>query len=205
MPEAFRKQYARLWQAIITNDSDSLKTIAQSWGIRDSELFASFQLFRPYKARAARPATVAKVSRAEMLELQNQAKQRVVHMLEDSSKTPPELSLVGRHLNLVRSLNKALDSPVNRPRMMAVYAHRGARDTQQRDGVIADLSFNLRLAVIELVYRSTELWRQFNEWVLRRRVGGFEDLLESQMAQSVESKLGFAAAAGNQGDKFNTG
>jgi len=193
LPEAFRKQYAQLWQAIIVNDFETLKKIATGWGIRDSELFASFQLFRPYSATQQRPALSGKVSREEALALQRAAKERVVHLLADASLVPPELTLIGRNLNLVRSLNKALNSPVNRPKLMAIYAHRGALDGEHTNAWFwGDWSFRVRLLGIDAVYSALEWWRALNKVVFGRRVGGFEDLLEKEFSQTMENKLGLS-------------
>ena len=194
-PEKFRESYAKLWKSIVMGDTDSVKQVAESWGIHDHELFASFQLFRPYKGGNMKaPITSAKVSRKELLELQLSVKDRVVKMLSDSALVPPELSLVGRHLNLIRSLNKALDSPVNRPRIMAVYANRGLQKDTNR--WLADARFKLGVAGIELMYQFTEIWRAIKRVFTGKDVGGFEDLLEKQLTQNVEQQLGFKLPAG---------
>lgn len=190
-PEAFRESYARLWNAIIVGDTEGVKKVAEGWGIHDHELFASFQLFRPYKGAATRSpvATAGVVSRKEILELQMSVKERVVKMLSDTSLVPPELSLVGRHLNLIRSLNKALDSPVNRPRIMAMYANRGVH--KNTSYWISDARFQLSLFGIELLYQLTEFWRKLKKSVTGNDAGGFEDILERQFTKNVEDQLGF--------------
>lgn len=194
-PEKFRESYAKLWKSIVMGDTESVKQVAESWGIHDHELFASFQLFRPYKGGNMKaPITSAKVSRRELLELQLSVKDRVVKMLSDSALVPPELSLVGRHLNLIRSLNKALDSPVNRPRIMAVYANRGLQKDTNR--WLADARFNLGIAGIELMYQFTEIWRAIKRLFTGKDAGGFEDLLEQQLTQNVEQQLGFKLPTG---------
>ena len=111
-------------------------------------------------------------------------------MLSDSSLVPPELSLVGRNLNLVRSLNKALDSPVNRPRIMAVYANRGI-EKDKSAAWLSDLRFNFGLLVIEFVYRASESWRALKKRVTGSDTGGFEDMLEKQLSKNMEAQLGF--------------
>lgn len=46
-------------------------------------------------------------------------------MMQDTTKFPDELIFIGRNMNLVRSLNKKLGSPVNRVNVMAKYAVKG--------------------------------------------------------------------------------
>ncbi|KAH9255356.1 hypothetical protein BASA81_006475 [Batrachochytrium salamandrivorans] len=189
-PSEFRENYALLWKSIVMGDTGTLKLIAERWGIHDHELFASFQLFRPYNGKqGAQNVTSAKVSRAEVLQLQASVKQRIVKMLADTSLVPPELSLVGRNLNLIRSLNKALDSPVNRPRIMSVYANRGVE--HGKGGWSADVKFNLQLLAIELMFQASEWWRLILKRFSGKDNGGFEAMLEQQLSQNVEQQLGF--------------
>ena len=138
---------------------------------------------------SSRPVTATNVSRAEMLQLQSSVKERIVKMLSDSSLVPPELSLVGRHLNLIRSLNKALDSPVNRPRIMAIYANRGLKKSSNQ--WLTDAGFSMNLALIELLYQAAETWRLIKRRFTGRDSGGFEDMLEKQLTKNVEQQLGF--------------
>lgn len=46
--EEFRKDYCRLWKAMVLTDQDELARICRSWGVADSEFFASLQLLKPY-------------------------------------------------------------------------------------------------------------------------------------------------------------
>lgn len=189
-PESFRESYALLWKSIVLGDTTSVKKIAESWGIKDHELFASFQLFRPYKGGVQAPASLKKtVTRSEMLQLQASVKERIVKMLSDSKLVPPELSLIGRHLNLVRSLNKSFDSPVNRPKIMAVYANRGIN--KDSNNFFVDASFNFHIFLIEVVFRLSEYWRRVTRTFTGIDSGGFEALLEKELTRNVENKLGF--------------
>lgn len=190
-PEKFRKSYALLWRSLVVGDTDTVRQVAQSWGIRDHELFASFQLFRPYKgaSSSAVPVFTKQVTRSELMELQASVKERIVKMLADTSLVPPELSLVGRHLNLIRSLNKALGSPINRPRIMAVYANRGVQ--KDSHGWFTDTRYTLGLLIIEVVYQVTERWRSLKKRLTGSDTGGFEDMLEKQLSKNVEAQFGF--------------
>ena len=86
--------------------------------MNDPELFASMQLMKPYKIDGEAVAHNV-VTKAQVIEMQFQAKERVKKLLGNTEKTPKELILLGRHLNLIRSLNKELGSPVNRVQILA--------------------------------------------------------------------------------------
>ena len=67
------------------------------WGIRDHELFATFQLMRPFnKKKTQMHVTNPKqYSKAEILEFQQRAKDRIRSLLVDSSLIPRELVILG--------------------------------------------------------------------------------------------------------------
>jgi len=210
-PDAFRTNYAAMFKAIVDGDGETLKRVARAWGIRDHELFASFQILRPYRASGVgAPVTASNISRAEILEMQANAKARVRRLLADSSLTPPELSLVGRHLNLIRSINKTLGSPVNRPRVLATYANRAIAREQTAPHAWASrwlsrAAFEARMLAIETVFLLTESWRRVRRWVTGADSGGFEDMMEREVASSVERKLGLKVNAGGDADAGSTG
>lgn len=54
------------------------------------------------------------VSMDELYELQMRAKSKIKEMLSDTASIPRELLFVGRNMNLIRSNNKYLGSPVDR-------------------------------------------------------------------------------------------
>ena len=125
---SFRLDYCALWKAMVLMDVPRVRRVCARWGIVDADLFASFQLLKPWTPGGAASHSVVahNTTRAQVLALQLAAKKRVRAMLRDTSRTPRELVLVGRHLNLVRATNKHLGSPVNRVDILARYAADGA-------------------------------------------------------------------------------
>ena len=196
LPDAFREQYARFWRAIILGDKDEMLEIAEAWGVGDHELFASFQIFRPVHGNKIK----RKVEKRDVAKLQARVKARIQKLLKDTSSTPPELALVGRHLNLVRSLNKSLASPVNRIDVMARYANEGAGANRKSDQVrggrsflselSTDVDFRLRLWAIDVMFALTEAYRSWAEYFSGRKVDGVEEILDKRMNQDVQEKLG---------------
>eukprot|EP00045_Choanoeca_perplexa_P009278 m.88452 g.88452 ORF g.88452 m.88452 type:complete len:550 (+) comp14832_c0_seq2:1271-2920(+) len=191
--EGFRQTYCKLWKSMVLGDFDQLKEVCTSWGIQDSEMFASMQLFKPFRKHHQGSTHFRKTSRTEMLEMQVRAKERVRELLKETHKIPRELIMLGRTLNCLRANNKQAGSIVNRINLFARMAVKGdavTRNEQLDQGVLkvdrsrwqlasAQLSvfwFRTRLLVIELVHQSVLLWRSINLFFTRRDVGGMEEV-----------------------------
>jgi aarF domain-containing kinase len=127
--EAFRRNYADMWCAIVLGDMARLKEICTNWGVGDPELFASFQLLKPYDARNKDAIHMHRTTQADVLNMQMRTKERIRSLLQDSAKIPKELTLVGRAMNLVRANNKGAGSPVNRIHILSLSAARGMGHT----------------------------------------------------------------------------
>ncbi|EGD79771.1 atypical/ABC1/ABC1-B protein kinase [Salpingoeca rosetta] len=186
----FREQYCRLWTAMVLTDFDELKSVCVDWGITDPELFASMQLFRPFKANK-KAVHVAKVTRTDLLALQLRAKERVKALLADTSKLPLELIILARTMNILRGLNKQAGSIINRINLFALTAVEGLHaEEASRARKFRRASFQLRLWFIEAVYYATNLVSRVREW-LGYSSSRFENVLETTMTQSLEQRLGF--------------
>mmetsp|Transcript_21358 Transcript_21358/g.48244 ORF Transcript_21358/g.48244 Transcript_21358/m.48244 type:complete len:589 (-) Transcript_21358:52-1818(-) len=122
--ELFRKQYCELWKAMVLLDTATVDTICKSWGIKDSNFFASLQLLKPYNPEK-HSVHLNATTMEDIVKLQVEAYERVKRLLSDSQQVPRELILLGRNLNIVRSNNKGMGSSVNRINMMAHYAAEG--------------------------------------------------------------------------------
>ncbi len=187
--EEFRQQYCRLWKAMILMDTEELKNICIEWGVRDPELFASMQLMKPYSTSTSKPVHMQTTTKAEVIAMQLKAKERVKKLLGDTSKTPRELILVGRHLNLVRSLNKQLGSPVNRVEILADCAASAASKFKGSNDHY--FNYRLRLLMISLYFHYSNLYRSVSSLFGNKDVGGYEENLEKQFGSTVQSQLGF--------------
>jgi len=212
--EKFRREYCKLWKAMVLIDMETLEDVCASWGIQDATFFASSQMFKPYSKDML--SATQKPSRDEILEMRTKAKERVRLLLHDTNRIPRELIILGRNLNIVRAVNKDMGSPVNRAKVLASYASLGLQPSFTRSGggvhmhedVMAraggllvclhpaqlathlkNIMFWVRMVALDMVYRSAQVYRYFNIKVLGRQHKGFEQVLDQQMQQNFQ-KLG---------------
>lgn len=107
-------------------DTETINEICQEWGINDPEMFASATLMKPYNPKTAlHIATNQKFSLKDAYEMQMALKERIKKFLSNTELIPRELIFVGRNMNIVRSLNRELGSPVNRINIMGNWAVKG--------------------------------------------------------------------------------
>ena len=139
------------------------------------------------------------MTNTEALEFQLAAKQRIKEMLSQQELVPRELIFVGRAMNLIRFNNKITGAPVNRIRVFALAAARGAH-THQR--FVARLWFRLQLLMVTWSYRLLGAWHR-TRTLLTGNMANAEDTLEEQEKRMIrqqlhlrdEQKLGFAFKA----------
>mmetsp|Transcript_17098 Transcript_17098/g.33356 ORF Transcript_17098/g.33356 Transcript_17098/m.33356 type:complete len:548 (-) Transcript_17098:186-1829(-) len=217
--EEFRINYCNLWKSMVLMDGQGVADVCRSWGVADSEFFASMQLLKPYRP-GKKAVHVANTTIDDILKMQMGLKERVKKLLYDTKLTPRELILLGRNMNIVRSCNKAMGSPVNRVAIMAYYANRGTYHTNPRlrprqisnatqhvSGLIpwkqayTEVVFRAQLFFISCIYYSTRVWQRLNA-LLGREAQGFEDMLEEGIAQTIEAKLGFKIKLDENGNAF---
>ena len=150
-------------------------------------------------------------------EMQLHGYERARRLLADSAKTPRELIVLGRHLNIVRANNSAMGSPANRIGIMADHAARagaggtaggGAAGGEGRAGGggggwgwrwwdPALWLFRWRLGVISLAYNATQMRRSVWGRLSGTNADGFEDVLRRRFERDMEEKLGLKI---NMGD-----
>jgi aarF domain-containing kinase len=185
--------------------------LTKAWGMNDVGIFASATLQRPYNPDKAVHLLHETTTMRDVYEMQTRSKERVKQFLADTEKIPRELMFLGRNLNLVRSNNKYLGSPVNRINMMALWAVQGIDwrivNTTPMDEKpttrawwepVADRmypvanywSFRARLAVISVGFYVTRWVQRVTEWMTGRRALGFEDVLDRQMRDTMREKFG---------------
>jgi aarF domain-containing kinase len=125
-------EYAKLWVAMVPpKNLKVVEEICRGWGIGNIEIFQN--IIRqgtdqseggPRIPREKRP----KKSAAETGVL---IKSKLKELLQDTSKFPKELILVGRCMNYIRAANWSHGSPIDRISVLAESAKEGLRD----DGV----------------------------------------------------------------------
>ncbi|KAI3649752.1 hypothetical protein MP228_005384 [Amoeboaphelidium protococcarum] len=210
--EEFRLQYARFWKSIFLLDIDAMKDICSKWGMSDFKIFASATIQKPFSGKQLVHQGRVTISREEMYKMQTASKDRIQKFLANSAQIPLELIFVGRNINLVRSVNKLLGSPVNRINVMADYAARNCSDQRyvnkdyKNDGFVDvvrgqivenydTLSFKLRLFVLSIAFRLSNLILSIRSWLSGNRRIGFEEVLDSQMASQLKDQYGITINA----------
>ncbi|CAG8535302.1 13420_t:CDS:10 [Funneliformis caledonium] len=122
----FRHQYCLFWKSLFMMDTDMINQICHEWGINEPEMFASATLMKPYKQKTAlHIASNQRMSIQDAYKLQMVLKERIKKFLSNTELIPRELIFVGRNMNIVRSLNRELGSPVNRINVMGTWAVKG--------------------------------------------------------------------------------
>ncbi|KAJ1551591.1 hypothetical protein HK096_007512 [Nowakowskiella sp. JEL0078] len=215
--EKFRHEYALLWKSLFLRDTETLVEIGKAWGIQDIDIFASSTLQRQWKDET--PIS-EKSTAAEIFEFQKKAQSRVRTFLSNTDLLPRELIYIGRNLNIVRSNNKFLGSPVNRINMIANWAVKQlgtdwkdwARSPSANHSnmtfqepsmfdIVQQMMFVVRsrfnywtfqagLFLSSVTFQVVDLWRGFNRLFFGKQVAGFEEILDSQMRASMKQQYG---------------
>eukprot|EP00050_Salpingoeca_kvevrii_P001718 m.177494 g.177494 ORF g.177494 m.177494 type:complete len:541 (-) comp10438_c1_seq2:1159-2781(-) len=200
--EEFRKQYCSFWKSIFLLDLSELKSICESWGVADHELFASMQMFKPFNPKN-RAVHAHRTTREDVVRLQQRAKERVRELLRDTNLLPRELIILGRSMNIIRSNNKMMGSPVNRVNIMVEYAARGfsadkTKVTSLDKHVNAHISvkelvslamFRVRLWVLSAIYHLVQ-FRRYCYNALGIQSENFEEIIEQNMSRNMEERFG---------------
>lgn len=144
LPEKLRRDYARLWVAMSPPiDQDTVAEVCESWGIGSPQLFQSIvkasHEFGTKKNVELEDTQKKKKSAAER---SAQIKQHLKQLLQDTSKFPKELILVGRCMNYIRAANWTHGSPIDRVAILA----NSARESLEGDNR-ASISKNWLLSV----------------------------------------------------------
>ncbi|KAJ3390954.1 hypothetical protein HDU92_000206 [Lobulomyces angularis] len=213
----FVQNYALFWKSLFTQDSQTLEEIVKNWGMSDIQMFATMTLQKPWKKDVAIHIP-QKPDLREIYEMQVEAKQRIQKFLTNTNLIPKELIFIGRNLNIVRSLNKHLNSPVNRINLMATCAVKSLgpdwsvweRNTMRdlsfkrydynKDFInsfiiffksrLNYLKFQTTLLVSAIGFRFSKTLQMLQYYILNTQSGGFEEHLDKQMKEASK-KIGF--------------
>ena len=117
-------------------------------------------------------------SMKDIYEMQVSAKERVVQFLSDTKLIPQELIFIGRNLNLIRSNNKSMGSPVNRIAIMASTASRNTSHT------FSFWKFQFVLIALSLRFYYTI----FKSWILRQFGAAYKNF-EEQMDENIQQVI----------------
>ncbi|KAI9248492.1 ABC1 family-domain-containing protein [Phascolomyces articulosus] len=208
--EQFRLEYCRLWEALFMLDMDTMNRICKSWGIQDSNMFASITLQKPFSPNKAVHLGQANLNMQDIYELQVSLKERIKDFLKDQALFPRELIFVSRNMNIVRANNKALGSPVNRINVMARWALRGlSKQHRTPMGEDYDEFATLAQKMKSYLYSTWRLWvfdctlmvMSISFWLVRLRdrtnkllygsdSQGFEEVLDQKLKDQLQQQFG---------------
>lgn len=142
----------------------------------------------------------------EIYSFQIELKKRIKEFLSNTEKIPKELLFVGRNLNIVRSLNNALGSPVNRISIMsriAISTLGSDLEMWQNSNATTWWSFNISPRINYVRYWTMIFvgdvwfgWFRFIEGVsvlLGGRKFGYEEFLTRRVKDVSGIEMGYEA------------
>ncbi|KAL7666640.1 ABC1 atypical kinase-like domain-containing protein [[Candida] zeylanoides] len=180
LSEDFRRQYAVLFKSVFQFDRASIKRIADEWGIKSVELFATLVQLRPVKfseGDASPPQDVNDLLR---------------DFLDDESKFPLELIFLSRTMRMMQNLNQQFGSPVNRITVLARQSVSSLLDRRtSRWGYCAQWLRSVPVAVA-LWLNDVAFWLvRLRQLLVGDRYGdkklGLEDYMEVYMKNTARS------------------
>ncbi|KAK4200299.1 ABC1 family-domain-containing protein [Triangularia verruculosa] len=189
MSDQFRHDYASFWKALMTFDNKKIAEIAGSWGVRGAEMFASATLMRPYEGgdnkiqKEFLKAMKAKSPSEKHYEMQKRMKQGIRDMLADEEKWPKELIFISRNMRIVQANNANMGSPVNRIKIMGVWASRSLWQDKGLDWRERARNAWRHLLFKGVLWASDAVWWFFRVKQLLGRGGGMEDEVEEKMRE----------------------
>ena len=190
-------------------DMNTMNRICKSWGIQDSNMFASITLQKPFSPDKAVHLGQANVNMQDIYELQVSVKERIKDFLKDQALFPRELIFVSRNMNIVRANNKALGSPVNRINVMARWALHGlSKQTIKQSLTVDGLESSVTQKMRAYLYSTWRLWvfdctlmaMSISFWLVRLRdrtnkllygsdSQGFEEVLDQKLKDQVCTQI----------------
>ncbi|KAI8915316.1 ABC1 family-domain-containing protein [Powellomyces hirtus] len=211
--ETFKHDYAVFWKAIFSGDLPTIQSIAEGWGVRDVQMFASATLQKPWTpGKAVHVDTSANLE--DLFQRQVKMKESVKTFLNNTQSFPKELIFVGRNMNLVRANNKFLGSPVNRINIMANTAVQSLgnswsmwgsnrnsqhplhppstieRFTQLVTSRINYWTFRATLFFTALVFHMSRAAQKMRYVILGVQGAGFEDMIDGGMRRTMQDQFG---------------
>ncbi|MES1910926.1 MAG: hypothetical protein MHM6MM_003444 [Cercozoa sp. M6MM] len=185
LSEPLRKANAQLWTAAFTGDVQTLRRVVESWGVGDSDAFVSALLMRDVRSNGqGQPVHLQKeISRRDMARRMHRNKQgemshdTVRNILADAQLMPNEVPFVMRNLAYVQALNINMGSPIDRARVLAYYAARGAHAESPWSRFIAEQRFRFMLWWLQLAFA----WR--------RRTSKHPVMSEQEMMQKIADEV----------------
>lgn len=96
LTEPFRQQYATLWKGLMTMDFETIKDVAEEWGIGTPDMFASATLMKPVRFGGKKERD--EFDSLSQYERSIRIKEKLQGFLTDTDKMPKELIFIGRNM-----------------------------------------------------------------------------------------------------------
>ncbi|OHX00070.1 protein kinase-like protein [Colletotrichum incanum] len=183
LSDSLRRQYARFWKGLLTQDTESLTEVSKAWGMEDPEPWAD-----------AFTMSSKKLDKARTDETPEEREERMIAEAAGYFGTdgmwPPELVFLERNLGLVQGSNRFFGSPVNRVKLIGVAAMRSVEDGRQ-EPMWKMVQGRWSLFLLDLAFYFSSIRQYFGYG------GGFEeDLKEEEDRSSRELKDTLAVVLG---------
>jgi len=204
IPEDFKRDWVRLWRAMLVGDYQGVDTVTRGWGMGLPDLMASFTLMRPTilrKGRKKKPDDGQERRPLTQYEMSVKMKAKLKEFLTDTDRMPKVLIFLTRNMRMVQGNNQTFGSPVNRVKITGYWASRSQiRNTNL--GIIERVKERWHDLVFRIVMFSLDVafWKaKFIIWLrVRFHLGGtsakgslgFEEELEKTMRGFAKDSLG---------------
>ncbi|XP_065174625.1 uncharacterized aarF domain-containing protein kinase 5-like isoform X2 [Sycon ciliatum] len=137
LPDDDRLALCQLWKSAILSDIPMLKHSAEQLGVKDYNVLASMVLQRPlYQDSSNTIQFNVRLTKSDMEFMQQLAAKHIDLILDVLKALPTPLMLVMRNINIVRSVNSELGTPVNRFNIMARRAAGGCSVNASETGFV---------------------------------------------------------------------
>lgn len=192
MSDDFRHKYSLFWKSLMTFDNKTIKSVVESWGVKNPDIFASATLMRPYEGGDRTTSSRIKgltegEKRKQQYEMQQAMRKGMKEILGDENKWPQELIFIGRNMRIVQGNNQYLGSPVNRIKITGNWASRALTEDP-------NLSFTERwryfgghifFKIVLLASDAYFYFSKFKQFLGRGK--GMDDDMEKAMAKMAKS------------------
>ncbi|KAF8424295.1 ABC1 domain protein [Tirmania nivea] len=202
-----RRQYSRLWTALMSLDTSTIGEITQEWGFGNAEMLASMTMLRPYRGSIGGAGEAGEGLKKELTPYERQLlfKNTLRASLLHEELIPRELIFLGRCMRILQANNQLLGSPVNRLNILALSASESLLPRNPNywrppgmgvAGLVKSYLhytiFRITLILLDLGF----LWVRARSWVAGGGGRGFEEEIEERMKSFAREEWGLEIGGG---------
>lgn len=179
--EELRHEYCSLWKALFELNQKELKRIAKHWGIGDkqSDMFGSFALLKPYHNSKEKLAKMTRFEREEFM------RDSFKNFFQNTEKFPLEMIFLGRTMRMLQTLNQKYHAPINRINLFTKEAIAGYYlnpPNVQKMSTITKTEQMLRYSIFLVIMTISDVSfyiSKITQWAFGTK--NMEDLLQAQL------------------------